>query len=400
MDLLSWLLIAGGVCYESCYPPARKGEYSVRIISFSHPIPRFLLLLLLLALSDTGCSNKTEKPKTKAPAPVTVARVTQKDVPVELRAIGNVEPYATVALKSRVAGMITGVQFKEGDDVAKGALLFTVDPRPFQASLAQAQANLARDLASANNAREQAKRYASLWQEGIVTREQYDQLQATADSLAASVASLRAAVDNAKLQLEYCFIRSPMAGRTGGLTTHPGNLVKENDTALVSINQIVPLYVTFALPEKDLATIKGRIGGKLPVEARVAGSAVAERGTVTFLDNGVDPATGTIKVKATFANARKALWPGQFVNVAITLDTRKGATVVPTRAVQTGQQGEFVYLVKPDATAEVRPVTTGPSLDGMTVIEKGLAPGDTVVTDGQVKLVPGGKVAVKGGAPA
>ncbi|QWV99604.1 efflux RND transporter periplasmic adaptor subunit [Geomonas nitrogeniifigens] len=329
-----------------------------------------------------------------------MARASQKDVPIELRAIGNVEAYATVALKSRVAGMITGVQFKEGDDVAKGALLFTVDPRPFQASLAQAQANLARDLASANNAREQAKRYAALWQEGIVTREQYDQLQANADSLAASVASLRAAVDNAKLQLEYCFIRSPMAGRTGGLTTHPGNLVKENDTALVTINQIAPLYVTFALPEKDLATIKGRIGGKLPVQARVAGSAVAEQGTVTFLDNGVDPATGTIKVKATFANARKTLWPGQFVNVAITLDTRKGATVVPTRAVQTGQQGEFVYLVKPDSTAEVRPVSTGPSLDGLTLIEKGLVPGDTVVTDGQVKLVPGGKVAVKGGAPS
>ncbi|WP_224982057.1 efflux RND transporter periplasmic adaptor subunit [Geomonas agri] len=368
--------------------------------SFAHFFPKILLFVLLSAPLVAGCSKQTDKPKAKAAAPVTVARASQKDVPIELRAIGNVEAYANVALKSRVAGMITGVQFKEGDDVAKGALLFTVDPRPFQAQLAQAQANLARDVASANNAREQAKRYASLWQEGIVTREQYDQLQANADSLSASVASLRAAVDNAKLQLEYCFIRSPMSGRTGGLTTHAGNLVKENDTPLVTINQITPLYVTFSVPEKDLATIKGKMGGKLPVHARVAGSAVAEQGTVTFLDNGVDPATGTIKVKATFANARKTLWPGQFVNVAITLDTRKGATVVPTRAVQTGQQGEFVYVVKPDSTAEVRPVSTGPSLDGLTVIEKGLAPGETVVTDGQVKLVPGGKVAVKGGAPA
>ncbi|MBU5613600.1 efflux RND transporter periplasmic adaptor subunit [Geomonas sp. Red51] len=373
---------------------------SVHILSLARPFSKILLLVLLSASLGAGCSKESEKPKAKAPAPVTVARASQKDVPIELRAIGNVEPYATVALKSRVAGMITGVQFKEGDDVAKGALLFTVDPRPFQAQLAQAQANLARDTASANNAKEQAKRYASLWQEGIVTREQYDQLQATADSLSASVASLRAAVDNAKLQLDYCFIRSPMSGRTGGLTTHAGNLVKENDTALVTINQITPLYVTFSLPEKDLAAIKVRIGGKLPVQARVAGSAVAEQGTVTFLDNGVDPATGTIKVKGTFANARKTLWPGQFVNVSITLDTRKGATVVPTRAVQTGQQGEFVYVVKPDATAEVRPVSTGPSLDGVTVIEKGLSPGDTVVTDGQVKLVPGAKVAVKGGAPS
>ena len=372
----------------------------MHILSLARPLPKILLLVLLSASLGTGCSKQTEKPKTKAPAPVSVARATQKDVPIELRAIGNVESYATVALKSRVAGMITGVQFKEGDDVAKGALLFTVDPRPFQAQLAQAQANLARDLASANNAREQAKRYAALWQEGIVTREQYDQLQANADSLSASVASLRAAVDNAKLQLDYCFIRSPMSGRTGGLTTHAGNLVKESDTALVTINQIAPLYVTFSLPEKDLATVKGRMGSRLPAQARVAGSAVAEQGTVTFLDNGVDPATGTIKVKATFANASKTLWPGQFVNVAITLDTRKGATVVPTRAVQTGQQGEFVYVVKPDATTEVRPVNTGPSLDGLTVIEKGLVPGDTVVTDGQVKLVPGGKVAVKGGAPA
>ncbi|WP_328760181.1 efflux RND transporter periplasmic adaptor subunit [Geomonas azotofigens] len=372
----------------------------MHILSLARPFSKILLLVLLSASLGAGCSKESEKPKAKAPAPVTVARASQKDVPIELRAIGNVEPYATVALKSRVAGMITGVQFKEGDDVAKGALLFTVDPRPFQAQLAQAQANLARDTASANNAKEQAKRYASLWQEGIVTREQYDQLQATADSLSASVASLRAAVDNAKLQLDYCFIRSPMSGRTGGLTTHAGNLVKENDTALVTINQITPLYVTFSLPEKDLAAIKVRIGGKLPVQARVAGSAVAEQGTVTFLDNGVDPATGTIKVKGTFANARKTLWPGQFVNVSITLDTRKGATVVPTRAVQTGQQGEFVYVVKPDATAEVRPVSTGPSLDGVTVIEKGLSPGDTVVTDGQVKLVPGAKVAVKGGAPS
>ncbi|WP_328746105.1 efflux RND transporter periplasmic adaptor subunit [Geomonas anaerohicana] len=372
----------------------------MHVLSFARPMPKILLLVLLSACLGAGCSKEAEKPKVKAAPPVTVARAAVKDVPIELRAIGNVEAYATVALKSRVAGMITAVQFKEGDDVAKGALLFTVDPRPFQAQLAQAQANLARDLASANNAKEQAKRYASLWQEGIVTREQYDQLQANADSLSASVASLRAAVDNAKLQLDYCFIRSPMSGRTGGLTTHAGNLVKENDTALVTINQITPLYVTFSLPEKELATIKARIGGKLPVQARVAGSAVAEQGTVTFLDNGVDPATGTIKVKATFANARKTLWPGQFVNVAITLDTRKGATVVPTRAVQTGQQGEFVYVVKPDATAEVRPVSTGPALDGVTVIEKGLVPGDTVVTDGQVKLVPGGKVVVKGGAPS
>lgn len=361
-------------------------------------LPKIVLPLLLASLSF-GCAREKEKPREKPPAPVTVARVESRDVPVELRAIGNVESYATVALKSRVAGIITAVHFREGEDVAKGAPLFTIDPRPYQASLVQAQANLARDTAGANNAREQAKRYASLWQEGIVTREQYDQLQANADALSASVASLRAAVDNAKLQLEYCFIRSPMAGRTGGLTTHAGNLVKENDTALVTINRISPLYVTFALPEKELGVIKGRLGGKMPVLAQVPGG-VAEKGTVTFLDNGVDPATGTIKVKGTFDNAQRRLWPGQFVNVSLVLDVRKGATVAPTRAIQTGQQGDYVYVVKPDSSVELRPVSTGPARDGLTVIEKGLSPGETVVTDGQVKLSPGGKVAVKGGSPS
>ncbi|TSK08237.1 MAG: efflux RND transporter periplasmic adaptor subunit [Geobacter sp.] len=379
---------------------AEKERIRVFTTSFIHRFSAFFFSLLVMGLLNAGCAKEKEKTKQNNPAPVTVARAAVRDVPVELRAIGNVEAYSTVALKSRVAGIITAVHFKEGDDVPKGALLFTIDPRPFQASLTQAKANLARDRANAENAKEQARRYASLWQEGIVTREQYDQLQANADSLAASVASLSAAVESAKLQLDYCYIRSPLSGRTGGLTTHAGNLVKENDTALVTINQITPLYVTFSLPEKDLAVIKGRVGGKLPVTASVPGSPIAEQGTVSFLDNGVDPATGTIKVKGTFANRERKLWPGQFVNVALRLDVRKGAIVVPTRALQTGQQGDFVFLVKPDATVEVRPVTVGPAQDGVTVIEKGIAPGDTVVTDGQLKLVPGGKVAVKGGRPA
>lgn len=368
--------------------------------SFIHRSTAFFLSVLVMGSLNAGCAKEKEKTKQNAPAPVTVARAAVRDVPVELRAIGNVEAYSTVALKSRVAGIITAVHFKEGDDVPKGAPLFTIDPRPFQASLTQAKANLARDRASAENAKEQARRYATLWQEGIVTREQYDQLQANADALAASVASLSAAVESAKLQLDYCYIRSPLSGRTGGLTTHAGNLVKENDTALVTINQITPLYVTFSLPEKDLAAIKGRLAGKLPITASVPGSPIAEQGTVSFLDNGVDPATGTIKVKGTFANRERKLWPGQFVNVALRLDVRKGAVVVPTRALQTGQQGDFVFLVKPDATVEVRPVTVGPAQDGVTVIEKGIVPGDTVVTDGQLKLVPGGKVTVKGGSPA
>jgi membrane fusion protein, multidrug efflux system len=358
--------------------------------------------LALFAVPISGCDRKVEKPKEKPAAPVTVARVQQASVPVELRAIGNVEPLATVAVKSMVGGTVTAVHFREGDDVARGALLFTIDPRPFVAAVNQAEANLNRDLAMAANAREQAKRYASLVHDGIVTQEQYDQLRTNAESLAATVASDRAALESARLQLGYCSIRSPMAGRTGNLVVNAGNLVKANDTpALVSINQTSPIYVTFAVPEKELAAIKAKLHGRLAVEATVPNSNLpAEKGYVTFLDNGVDQATGTIKLKGTFPNKERRLWPGQFVNVLLTMDVRQNAAVAPTRAIQTGQQGEFVYLVKPDSTVEVRPVTCGVAHDGVTVIEKGLAPGETVVTDGQMRLTPGGKVAVKSGSPA
>lgn len=348
-----------------------------------------------------ACSAEKEKPNPKPATPVTVAPVTTRDVPVELAAIGNVEPFASVTVKSMVGGSIQTVHFKEGQDVAKGALLFTIDPRPFAASLAQAEALLARDLAMAANAREQARRYQSLIKDGIVTREQYEQYQANADALAASVASDRAAVESAKLQLSYCSIRSPMAGRTGNLAVNAGNLVKANDTpALVTLNQITPLYVTFALPEKELPTIKSRMGSHIPVEATIPNVPGPERGVLTFLDNGVDPATGTIKLKATFANKERKLWPGQFVNVRITMDLRKNAAVVPTRAIQTGQKGEFVFVVKKDATVEVRPIKAGIARDGLTVVENGVLPGDTVVTDGHMRLAPGGKVAVKNGSPA
>lgn len=359
-------------------------------ILFLRPSAFICLILVILA----GCQKEKETPKVKAPAPVTVASVVRKNVPVELRAIGNVEAYATVAVKSMVSGTITRVHFREGEDVAKGALLFTIDPRPFEAAVAQARADLARDAATARNAAEQARRYQALLQEGIVTREQYDQMQATADSLAASH---RAAVDSARLQLDYCYIHAPMAGRTGGLLVHAGNLVKANDSpSLVTVNQVSPLYVSFSLPEKELAVIKARMGGKLPVQATIPNSGLPpERGVITFLDNGVDQATGTIRVKGSFPNRQRRLWPGQFVNLVITLDVQKDATVVSTRAIQTGQQGEFVYLVRKDATVEVRQVTTGAAADGLTVIVKGLNPGDTVVTDGQLRLVPGGKIAVR-----
>jgi membrane fusion protein, multidrug efflux system len=367
-----------------------------------NPLFRLSLAVPLCLLALSGCSEQKEKPKEKAPAPVTVAQVTRMSVPVELRAIGNVEPYATVAVKSMVSGTVNAVHFREGQEVARGALLFTIDPRPFAAALQQAEANLARDLAMAANAGEQAKRYAGLIKDGIVTQEQYDQLKANADSLFSSVASDRAAVDSAKLQLGFCYIHAPMSGRTGNLAVNAGNLVKANELpALVTINQITPLYVGFALPEKELAAVKGKLGGRLPVVASVPNSGLAaEKGVLSFLDNGVDPATGTIRVKGTFQNRERRLWPGQFVNVLITMDVRRNAPVVPTRAVQTGQQGEYVYLVKKDSTVELKPITAGVARDGFTVVEKGVNPGDTVVTDGQMRLAPGGKVAVKQANPA
>jgi membrane fusion protein, multidrug efflux system len=298
----------------------------------NHFFRRFLVLTLCLLAPLAGCAVEKEKPKEKPPAPVTVARVVQMSVPVELRAIGNVEPFATVAVKSMVGGIIDRVHFREGQDVAKGALLFSIDPRPFSAALAQAQANLARDLAMAANAGEQARRYAGLVKDGIVTQEQYDTLKATADSLASAVASDRAALESAKLQLGYCSIHAPMGGRTGNLAVNAGNLVKANELpALVGINQVSPLYVTFALPEKELGAIKGKLAGGLAVEASVPNSGLPpEKGIVSFLDNGVDPATGTIRVKGTFPNQGRHLWPGQFVNVLLTLEVRHNAPVVPT----------------------------------------------------------------------
>lgn len=363
--------------------------------------PKLVLLMGIACLALTGCAAEKEKSKEKPPAPVTVAVAGQKSVPVELQAIGNVEAYATVAVQSMVAGTVTRVHFREGEEVAKGAPLFTIDPRPFEAALAQAKANLAREQARAAHATEQARRYAQLWHEGIVTREQYDQMQADSESLLASVASLRAAVDSARLRLEYCHLRAPMAGRTGDLAVHAGNLVKENDTPLVTINQVSPLYVSFSVPEKELSAVKARMGGRLAVRAVIPDSGLPpEEGVITFLDNSVDPTTGTIRVKGTFPNGKGRLWPGQFVNLHITMEVRKDAVVVPTRAIQTGQQGEYVYLVKADQTVELRPVATGAAAGELTVVEKGVQPGDTVVTDGQLKLAPGGKISVKKGSPS
>ena len=280
----------------------------------------------------------------------------------------------------------------------KGQLLFTIDPRPFQAALRQAEANVARDLAQAKNADEQARRYAGLIKDGIVTQEQYDALRTNADAFASSVAADRAAVENARIQLSYCRITSPISGRTGALIANLGTMVKANDTpAMVTINQTTPIYVTFSVPEKELITIKRELaGGKLSVAVVIPSDPRGPvSGAITFVDNAVDMATGTIRLKGTFANSEHRLWPGQFVTVSLILATLKNATVVPSPAILSGQQGQYVYVVKQDGTAELCPVKAGISIEGKTVVETGLKPGETVVTDGQMRVMPGGKVEVK-----
>jgi membrane fusion protein, multidrug efflux system len=355
-------------------------------------------LALLPACSDNGAKGNAAAPNLMAmTVPVAIASATQKTVPVDVRVIGNVEAYSTVTVRSQVDGEVERVHFQEGQDVKADDLLFTIDSRPYVARLRQAEANLAKDAAQAKNAEAQADRYTKLFQAGIVSKDQYDQFHTNADALEASVKADKAAVESAKVDVGYCTIRSPIAGRTGNLMIHPGNVVKANDAGLVVINQITPVYVDFSVPEQYLAQIKRYTAhGKLAVRAIIPQDEQRPAvGVLSFINNNVDNATGTILLKGTFANPDRRLWPGQFVNVVLTLTAKPNAVVVPSQAVQTGQSGQYVFLVKPDQTVEMRPVTPGQTVNGETVIEKGLEPGETVVTDGQLRLFPGAKVQAK-----
>jgi len=356
-------------------------------------VPFCFLALLLCA----GCTAKNEKPKVKPPVPVKVAPALQKDLPVQVKAIGNIEAYTSVAIKSQVSGQIARIHFPEGSDVEKGSVLISIDPEPFQASLSQHEAALVKDLAQERFAREQAARYSGLLKDGIVTRDQYESLLANAESLAAAVVADRAAIRSARIQLGYCTIRSPITGRTGTIALQTGNLVKANDLPIVTINQLSPIYVTFSLPEKRLGEIKRAMAaGQLKIEAIIPNEpGSSETGTISFMDNAVNSATGTIKIKGTFANKGRKLWPGQFTDVLITLASRQRAVVVPTQAIQTSQEGEFVYVVKPDSTVEMRPVTAAVATGEETIIDKGLAVGEIVVIDGQLRLTPGAVVESK-----
>jgi len=330
-------------------------------------------------------------------APVTAATATLATVPIQVHAIGNVEAYSTVSVKAQVAARVEKAYFTEGQDLRKGDLLFTLDRRPFDTALQQAEANLAKDQAQLENAKAEADRYTKLFQEGIVSKEQYDSMRTNADAFAASVRADRAAIEKAKIDLSYCTIQAPIDGRTGALLVHPGNLVKDNDAALVVVNQIHPIYATFSVPEQHLADIKRyQSQGPLRVEAAIpTQEQKPAQGVLTFVDNAVDSTTGTIKLKGTFQNPDNRLWPGQFVNVALTLTTQSNAVVVPSQAVQTGQVGQYLFVVKGDMTAEYRPVVAGSTFAGETVIQKGVQAGETIVTDGQLRVVPSMKVAIK-----
>ncbi len=334
----------------------------------------------------------------QAAVPVTTASVVQKSMPVEITVIGTTEPYSTVAVHSQITGELTSVNFKEGDDVKKGQVLFTLDRRPLEAAVDQAQANLAKDQAQATNARSQSTRYQDLLKRGIATHEQSDQMISNAAALDATVAADRAALESAKVQLAYATITAPLSGRTGALMVHAGNLVRAADAiALVIINQVAPIYVSFGIPEAQLPELKRymareRIGVQaVPPNDQGAPST----GVISFIDNTVDPTTGTIKIKGTFPNQDHRLWPGQFVNVVVQLTTQANAIVVPAAAVQTGQQGSYVFVVKDDKTVDMRTVQVERVANSEAVIKDGLKTGETIVTDGQLLLVPGSRISVK-----
>jgi len=369
------------------------------------------------------------------PVPVVTTKAESKTVPVNIPAVGTVEPVTTVMVRAQITGQLSSVHFREGQDVKKGQLLFTIDPRPFQNALQQAEAVLARDTATARNALQQKERFEDLFKRGLIPRDQYETQSAGAAALQATLEADRAQVDNAKLNLNYTRILAPMSGRTGALGIHEGDLVRANDaTPLVVINQVAPIYVTFSVPGRYLGEIR-RFQAQKPLAVEARGQAplapgaqapppptptpfgqevapgqgatmpakpgLVEHGRVSFIDNTVDAATGTIKMKATFDNGDQGLWPGLFVQVTLSLTAEANVIVVPAAAVQPSASGQFVYVIRQDRTAEVRQVAVARQFGEEMIIARGLSAGEEVVTDGQLRLTPGAQVSIaqRGGGP-
>ncbi len=353
-------------------------------------------LVCVAALLAAGCSGRPAVAPQRVP--VSVARVERQAVPYQIAATGTVEPIRTVEVTSQVSGLLLRVHFDEGDEVAADQVLFEIDPRPYQAALQQAQANLFRDLAQAQNAARDAERYRDLAANSFVTTEDYQQKQATADALAATVQADSAALAVARLNLDYARIRAPITGRTGRLLLHAGNVVRSTGTPLVTINQLRPILVRFAVPAPQLPEVRRRAGQALRVFARASrDAAVPADGVLSFMDNEVDTATGTVLLKARFPNHDGGLWPGEFVDVTLVLAVQADATVIPAQAVMTGQQGTYVFVVDPDGTAKERSVTVSRTVDSLAVIADGLTAGTLVVTDGQLRLTPESRVEIRVG---
>jgi len=364
---------------------------------FRNAATRVALIIAIALLNACGKGDRPDSGK-MPPVPVLVATAARRTVPNQLSEIGTVEALATVNIKSRAGGHLLAIHFNEGDFVRKDQLLFSLDARISASSLRLAEANLARDEAQAHQAATDEKRFATLLREGVGSREQYDQARAGAGTWTATVAADHAAVETARVNLQYTEIRSPLDGRTGNLQSHIGDLIKADaDTPLVTITQIQPLYVDFAIPERELPAVREAFEQRpLEVTASIPNTQeAAESGTLSFIDNAVDKTTGSILLKGLFQNRQRRLWPGAFVNVTLTVSQTRDAIVVPSEAIQTSQQGIFVFVVGAGHEVAMRPVAIGARVARETVVERGLAAGETVVTDGQLRLAPGAVVSLK-----
>jgi len=357
------------------------------------------LFWALLFLPISNCSKPPAPKPAPPPAPVVIDKAVSNDAPVLVSAIGNAEALSNVIVRSRAGGTVLKSHFSEGDEVRRDQLLFDIDPAPYRAVLNKAEADLVRDQILARNAEVEARRFEELVKKDYVTQRETDDARTRAEALKATIKADEAAIEEARLNLSYCSVFSPLDGRSGELITHPGNVARANETALVAIQQVSPIYVSFAIPESYLAEIRrAQASGQVSVEASIPGSgSVPERGKLFFIDSQVSSRTGTILLKAIFENAHRVLWPGQFVNVSLILSVQRNVVMVPSQAIQTGQAGAYVFIVDPQLVARRRPVFPGAVVGGRTIVEKGLQAGEQVVTDGHLRLTDGAKVEVKKG---